>query len=172
MAACRISPVPQALGLLRARSDRNLRAIFSSSLSLCDRQRGLSERTRCQHAVGLFSARSAFRFVQRNESAANSSKPRLISRCRPSPLPPPPLPPLQPCPCCHSAMPSSRPAHMSQQQAGTVCGLPLEGGSEDSLGDYARFGIVTVSDRASGGVYEDQSGPAILQFFHEAIKSK
>lgn len=61
---------------------------------------------------------------------------------------------------------------MSQQQAADVCGLPLEGGSEDSLGDFARFGIVTVSDRASGGVYEDQSGPAILQFFHEAIKSK
>lgn len=53
-----------------------------------------------------------------------------------------------------------------------MCGLPLEGGSEDCLGDSARFGIVTVSDRASGGVYEDQSGPAILQFFHEAIKSK
>lgn len=61
---------------------------------------------------------------------------------------------------------------MSQRPAADVCGLPLEGGSEDSLGDFARFGIVTVSDRASGGVYEDQSGPAILQFFHEAIKSK
>jgi molybdopterin adenylyltransferase len=47
----------------------------------------------------------------------------------------------------------------------------LKGGSEESVGDFAKFGIVTVSDRASAGVYDDQSGPAILQFFHEAIKS-
>lgn len=47
----------------------------------------------------------------------------------------------------------------------------LEGGSLDSLGDPSVFGVVTVSDRASCGVYEDLSGPAILQFFHEAIKS-
>lgn len=49
--------------------------------------------------------------------------------------------------------------------------LQLEGGSADSLGDLARFGILTVSDRASKGVYADESGPAILQFFHDAIKS-
>ncbi len=55
---------------------------------------------------------------------------------------------------------------MSDQQ------LALEGGSDESVGDLARFGIVTVSDRASTGVYEDLSGPAILRFFHEAIKSK
>ena len=50
--------------------------------------------------------------------------------------------------------------------------LVLEGGSDDSVGDFCKFGIVTVSDRASTGVYDDLSGPAILQFFHEAIKSK
>lgn len=50
--------------------------------------------------------------------------------------------------------------------------LKLEGGAEESLGDFARLGIVTISDRASQGVYEDLSGPAILHFFHEAIKSK
>jgi molybdopterin adenylyltransferase len=50
--------------------------------------------------------------------------------------------------------------------------LVLEGGSDESVGDAAKFGIVTVSDRASSGVYEDMSGPAILQFFHEAIKSR
>lgn len=49
--------------------------------------------------------------------------------------------------------------------------LVLQGGSPESVGDPARFGIVTVSDRASSGVYKDESGPAILQFFHEAIKS-
>ncbi|GAB4823991.1 hypothetical protein N2152v2_011037 [Parachlorella kessleri] len=48
----------------------------------------------------------------------------------------------------------------------------LQGGSEESLGDFARFGVLTVSDRASQGVYDDLSGPAILQFFHEAVKSR
>ena len=47
--------------------------------------------------------------------------------------------------------------------------LVLEGGSAESVGDFAKFGIVTVSDRASTGIYDDLSGPAILQFFHEAI---
>ncbi|PSC73562.1 molybdopterin adenylyltransferase [Micractinium conductrix] len=50
-------------------------------------------------------------------------------------------------------------------------GLALSGGSADSVGDPVRFGIVTVSDRASAGIYDDASGPAILQFFHDAIKS-
>lgn len=47
----------------------------------------------------------------------------------------------------------------------------LQGGSAES-GDHAKFGVVTVSDRASQQVYQDVSGPAILQFFQEAIKSK
>lgn len=49
---------------------------------------------------------------------------------------------------------------------------PLEGGSTDSIGDAAVLGVVTVSDRASAGVYNDESGPAILQFFSEAVKSR
>ena len=49
---------------------------------------------------------------------------------------------------------------------------PLSGGSADSVGDRATFGVVTVSDRASTGVYEDVSGPAILQFFAEAVQSE
>lgn len=48
----------------------------------------------------------------------------------------------------------------------------LQGGTPDSVGDLAIFGVLTVSDRASKGIYEDESGPAILQFFHEAIKSE
>ena len=32
-----------------------------------------------------------------------------------------------------------------------------------------RIGILTVSDRASRGVYEDQSGPAIIEFLREAL---
>jgi molybdopterin adenylyltransferase len=67
--------------------------------------------------------------------------------------------------------------------------VPCQGGDASSLGDAAKFGIVvshsllftsylvdtlmmqTVSDRASTGVYEDLSGPAILSFFSEAIES-
>ncbi len=53
----------------------------------------------------------------------------------------------------------------------SLAGKPLSGGSiQDS--EVARFGIVTVSDRASAGVYEDASGPAILGFFHDAISTR
>ncbi|KAK9784934.1 hypothetical protein WJX73_009161 [Symbiochloris irregularis] len=48
---------------------------------------------------------------------------------------------------------------------------PLAGGNNATNGDKARFGVVTVSDRASAGTYEDLSGPAILKFFDEAISS-
>jgi len=50
--------------------------------------------------------------------------------------------------------------------------MQLSGGSTESVGDPCKLGILTVSDRASSGVYEDQSGPAILNFFHEAMESK
>ncbi|WIA39557.1 hypothetical protein OEZ86_005644 [Tetradesmus obliquus] len=49
--------------------------------------------------------------------------------------------------------------------------VQLLGGDPLSIGDPAVFGVITVSDRASSGVYEDLSGPAILQFFQEAIES-
>ncbi len=39
------------------------------------------------------------------------------------------------------------------------------------VGDSVTLGIVTVSDRASQGVYVDEGGPAILSFFDEAIRS-
>ena len=45
------------------------------------------------------------------------------------------------------------------------------GGTTDSIGDPCKLGVLTVSDRASSGVYEDLSGPAILKFFHDAIQS-
>ena len=50
-------------------------------------------------------------------------------------------------------------------------GPQLSGGSAD-FGDHATFGVLTVSDRASQQVYDDISGPAILEFFQQAIKSK
>ena len=40
-----------------------------------------------------------------------------------------------------------------------------------SVGDAANFGVLTVSDRASAGTYQDLSGPEILKFFSEAIES-
>lgn len=49
---------------------------------------------------------------------------------------------------------------------------PLQGGSHDSVGDPAILGVLTVSDRASRGIYSDESGPAILQFFQEALRSE
>ena len=48
---------------------------------------------------------------------------------------------------------------------------PLSGGSAASVGDPARFGVLTVSDRAFSGAYADESGPAILRFFAEAVAS-
>jgi len=39
------------------------------------------------------------------------------------------------------------------------------------MGDETIFGIITTSDRASDGIYQDEGGPAILSFFREAILS-
>ena len=44
-------------------------------------------------------------------------------------------------------------------------------GRDGHVGDPVRLGIVTVSDRASRGEYNDEGGPAILAFFQDAIQS-
>lgn len=44
-------------------------------------------------------------------------------------------------------------------------------GREGHVGEVSNIGIVTVSDRASDGTYEDQGGPAILAFLNEGIAS-
>jgi molybdopterin adenylyltransferase len=44
-------------------------------------------------------------------------------------------------------------------------------GRDGHVGDVATIGIVTVSDRASTGAYEDEGGPAILGFLEEALLS-
>ena len=49
--------------------------------------------------------------------------------------------------------------------------LTVHEGVDGHLGDAIHLGIVTVSDRASAGAYEDEGGPAILDFFREAIRS-
>ncbi len=38
-------------------------------------------------------------------------------------------------------------------------------------GEICRFGVLTVSDRASNGEYEDLSGPAIEEFLRETLSS-
>ena len=38
-------------------------------------------------------------------------------------------------------------------------------------GELCRFGVLTASDRASAGEYEDLSGPAIEGFLEEALTS-
>ena len=40
-----------------------------------------------------------------------------------------------------------------------------------SADETCRFGILTASDRATSGEYEDRSGPAINQFLEEALTS-
>ena len=44
-------------------------------------------------------------------------------------------------------------------------------GRLDSVGEEARIGIIVASDRASSEEYQDQGGPAILQFLIEATAS-
>ena len=39
-------------------------------------------------------------------------------------------------------------------------------------GEFCRFGVLTASDRASSGDYEDLSGPAIENFINEALASQ
>lgn len=45
------------------------------------------------------------------------------------------------------------------------------GSSEKSERSVARIGVVTVSDRASQGIYEDRGGPAIQEYLAEVLTS-
>ena len=44
-------------------------------------------------------------------------------------------------------------------------------GNDGNCGDLVDIGVLTVSDRASRGEYEDEGGPAILEYLKEAIAS-
>tara|TARA_B100001142_G_C14297793_1_gene641589 strand:+ start:727 stop:1311 length:585 start_codon:yes stop_codon:yes gene_type:complete len=44
-------------------------------------------------------------------------------------------------------------------------------GEETHCGEHAILGIVTVSDRASSGTYQDEGGPAVLAFFEACLAS-
>ena len=39
------------------------------------------------------------------------------------------------------------------------------------MSEICKFGILTISDRASSGIYEDRSGPAIESFLSSVITS-
>jgi len=49
--------------------------------------------------------------------------------------------------------------------------MEASGGDAQSIGDAVRVGVLTASDRASDGVYEDRSGPAIVEFLEAAVAS-
>ena len=49
---------------------------------------------------------------------------------------------------------------------------PTHGGDQSHPEDHVKLGVVTISDRASAGIYDDLSGPAVLEFFNEAIQSR
>jgi hypothetical protein len=81
---------------------------------------------------------------------------------------------ISPCSLLLPWQQPKRSSNLNQQQPSLMSqsnSPPISGGSTSSIGDPAIFGVVTVSDRASSGVYEDLSGPAILQFFQEAVAS-
>ena len=44
-------------------------------------------------------------------------------------------------------------------------------GRSEHVGEHAVVGIVTVSDRANAGEYEDEGGPALLSFLEQGIAS-
>jgi molybdenum cofactor synthesis domain-containing protein len=66
----------------------------------------------------------------------------------------------------------------SKRKKGKMESVSLSGGesrfhpTNGSNAQRVRLGVLTVSDRASAGVYRDDSGPEILKFFHEAVKSE
>ena len=39
------------------------------------------------------------------------------------------------------------------------------------MSNYAKIGIITVSDRASSGEYEDRGGPAIVEYLNQVLTS-
>lgn len=43
--------------------------------------------------------------------------------------------------------------------------------TDSAHSDTARFGIVTVSDRASRGEYDDRGGPAIREYLHDVVST-
>ena len=45
-------------------------------------------------------------------------------------------------------------------------------GTRGASRGVARIGIVTVSDRASAGVYEDKGGPAIREFLEKHLSNE
>jgi len=45
------------------------------------------------------------------------------------------------------------------------------GGNKNSIGEHVNIGIITVSDRAYNGTYNDEGGPKIIEFLSEIFDS-
>lgn len=70
------------------------------------------------------------------------------------------------CPCCRAA---GKKAKKSAPENGPPA--PSRGGSACPGCAPIKVGILTVSDRASQGIYRDQGGPAVLRCIDKLIKS-
>ena len=68
------------------------------------------------------------------------------------------------CACCRAGN-----AHNAQEPEPEP--PRMMGGSASAGGQHLKIGVLTVSDRASSGVYSDRGGPAILTFVSNTIKS-
>lgn len=68
-------------------------------------------------------------------------------------------------------MPTSKPNMATSDEGFSMQAVNQTTEREGHVGEHASIGIVTVSDRASRGEYQDEGGPAILAFLEEAIAS-
>ena len=69
------------------------------------------------------------------------------------------------CPCCRAA------GRSPNQKKSNKPPAVLFGGSSSVGGDAARVGVLTVSDRAYTGQYEDRGGPEVLRCIHTQVQS-
>jgi gephyrin len=69
------------------------------------------------------------------------------------------------CPCCRAA------GRSPNRKKSNKPPPPLSGGSVDVGGDRAVVGVLTVSDRAYNGVYEDRGGPEVLRCVNTYVHS-
>lgn len=68
------------------------------------------------------------------------------------------------CACCRAGN-----AHSSHEPEPEP--PQMMGGTSAAGGQHVKIGVLTISDRASSGIYADRGGPAILKFVCGAIKS-
>ncbi len=67
--------------------------------------------------------------------------------------------------------PTSKPNTATNDGVESMQSISHRPGVGSHHGEHAVLGIVTVSDRASSGTYQDEGGPAVLAFLEEGIAS-